>query len=164
MLGSKSSSAAVAAQTSIIPYQPVTGDQYWDRIGPIGGSNWVFDSMVQSGIIDPDQIRESRTFIWLMMAAMLAGAVWLNLATALGAPVSTTHSIVGGVLGAGIAAGGPAIAEILNVTDRATERRTSWTRSAASASSCSPATSAGGRGGGSLPCSACGCSTTAPMP
>ena len=41
-----------------------------------------------------------------MIAALLAGAVWLNLATAIGAPVSTTHSIVGGVLGAGMAAGG----------------------------------------------------------
>ena len=46
-----------------------------------------------------------------MMAALLAGAVWLNMATAIGAPVSTTHSIVGGVLGAGIAAGGWGIAD-----------------------------------------------------
>jgi len=44
------------------------------------------------------------------MAALLAGAIWLNIATALGAPVSTTHSIVGGVLGAGLAAGGMDIA------------------------------------------------------
>ena len=46
-----------------------------------------------------------------MTAALLAGALWLNLATWMGAPVSTTHSIVGGVLGAGIAAGGWAIAD-----------------------------------------------------
>lgn len=46
-----------------------------------------------------------------MLAALLAAAVWLNIATALGAPVSTTHSIVGGVLGAGIAAGGWGIAD-----------------------------------------------------
>ncbi len=45
-----------------------------------------------------------------MMATLLAGALWLNAATAMGAPVSTTHSIVGGVLGAGIAAGGLGIA------------------------------------------------------
>ena len=63
-------------------------------------------STIKKGIIDPSMITNPDTFIWLMMAALLAGAVWLNIATALGAPVSTTHSIVGAVLGAGIAAGG----------------------------------------------------------
>lgn len=63
-------------------------------------------STIKKGIIDPALIADSATFIWLMMAALLAGALWLNLATAMGAPVSTTHSIVGGVLGAGVAAGG----------------------------------------------------------
>ncbi|WP_428603327.1 inorganic phosphate transporter [Sedimenticola sp.] len=67
-------------------------------------------STIKKGIIDPSAINGTDTFIWLMMAALLAGALWLNLATALGAPVSTTHSIVGGVLGAGIAAGGVGIA------------------------------------------------------
>lgn len=67
-------------------------------------------STIKKGIIDPAMIGDSETFIWLMMAALLAGALWLNLATWLGAPVSTTHSIVGGVLGAGIAAGGLGIA------------------------------------------------------
>ncbi|MBT7409579.1 MAG: inorganic phosphate transporter [Methylococcales bacterium] len=65
---------------------------------------------IKKGIIDPAMITNADTFIWLMMAALLAGGVWLNIATALGAPVSTTHSIVGGVLGAGIAAGGLGIA------------------------------------------------------
>ncbi|OOZ41799.1 inorganic phosphate transporter [Solemya elarraichensis gill symbiont] len=68
-------------------------------------------STIKKGIIDPAKIADSDTFIWLMMAALLAGAIWLNIATALGAPVSTTHSIVGGVLGAGIAAGGLGIAD-----------------------------------------------------
>ena len=63
-------------------------------------------STIKKGIIDPDLIGDTNTFIWLMMSALLAGAIWLNIATALGAPVSTTHSIVGGVLGAGIAAAG----------------------------------------------------------
>lgn len=67
-------------------------------------------STIKKGIIDPSQIADTQTFIWLMMAALLAGAIWLNIATAMGAPVSTTHSIVGGVLGAGIAAGGVGIA------------------------------------------------------
>ena len=63
-------------------------------------------STIKKGIINPELIKDSSVFIWLMMAALLAGAIWLNIATAVGAPVSTTHSIVGGVMGAGIAAGG----------------------------------------------------------
>lgn len=68
-------------------------------------------STIKGGIIDPSNLAESRAFVWLMTAALLAGALWLNLATWMGAPVSTTHSIVGGVLGAGIAAGGWGIAD-----------------------------------------------------
>lgn len=67
-------------------------------------------STIKKGIINPDMITDTSKFIWVMMSALLAGAVWLNVATAVGAPVSTTHSIVGGVLGAGIAAGGFGIA------------------------------------------------------
>ncbi len=65
---------------------------------------------IKKGIINPSLIGDTDTFIWLMMGALLAGALLLNLATAIGAPVSTTHSIVGGVLVAGIAAGGWGIA------------------------------------------------------
>ncbi len=67
-------------------------------------------STIKKGIIDPAMIGDADTFIWVMTAALLAAAVWLNIATYMGAPVSTTHSIVGGVLGAGIAAGGFGIA------------------------------------------------------
>ncbi len=66
---------------------------------------------IKNGIIDPSMIPDPQIFVWAMLAALLAAAIWLNIATAIGAPVSTTHSIVGGVLGAGIAAGGWAIAD-----------------------------------------------------
>ena len=68
-------------------------------------------STIRKGIISPDAIPDIKTFVWMMMAALLAGALWLNIATFHGLPVSTTHSIVGGVLGAGIAAGGWGIAD-----------------------------------------------------
>ena len=63
-------------------------------------------STVSKGIIDISAIGETNVFIWAMIAALLAAAFWVNLATAVGAPVSTTHAIVGGVMGAGIAAAG----------------------------------------------------------
>ena len=45
-------------------------------------------STIKSGIINPDPIADVNVFIWLMTAAMLAGALWLNIATAAGAPAS----------------------------------------------------------------------------
>lgn len=63
-------------------------------------------STIKKGIIDPAQFVDATEFIWAMTAALLAGGIWLNIATKVGAPVSTTHSIVGGVMGGGIAAAG----------------------------------------------------------
>jgi len=62
---------------------------------------------IKKGIIDISAFGgNTDMFIWAMMAALLAAALWLNFATVMKAPVSTTHSIVGGVMGAGIAAAG----------------------------------------------------------
>ena len=63
-------------------------------------------STIATGIIAPESLENSDIFIWAMMAALLSSALWVNLATWIGAPVSTTHSVVGGVMGAGIAAAG----------------------------------------------------------
>ncbi|MDG2481882.1 MAG: inorganic phosphate transporter [Alphaproteobacteria bacterium] len=64
---------------------------------------------ISKGIIDPSMVADSDTFIWAMMAALVSAAIWVNLATVIGAPVSTTHAVVGGVMGAGIAAAGFAL-------------------------------------------------------
>jgi PiT family inorganic phosphate transporter len=63
-------------------------------------------STISKGIIDPVSVADPEIFIWAMMAALISSALWVNLATFVGAPVSTTHSVVGGVMGAGIAATG----------------------------------------------------------
>ncbi|MEC7258540.1 MAG: inorganic phosphate transporter [Pseudomonadota bacterium] len=63
-------------------------------------------STISKDIVDPNSIADPSTFIWAMMAALVSSALWVNLATWLGAPVSTTHSVVGGVVGAGVAAAG----------------------------------------------------------
>jgi PiT family inorganic phosphate transporter len=61
---------------------------------------------ISKGIIDPSLVADSGVFILAMMAALVSAALWVNLATFIGAPVSTTHAVVGGVMGAGIAAVG----------------------------------------------------------
>jgi PiT family inorganic phosphate transporter len=64
-------------------------------------------STIKKGIIDINGFGgDTDRFLWAMMSALLAAALWLNVATMAKAPVSTTHSIVGGVMGAGIAAAG----------------------------------------------------------
>ena len=44
----------------------------------------------------------SLNLMYGFMAALLAAAIWLTIATKFGLPVSTTHSIVGGVIGMGL--------------------------------------------------------------
>jgi PiT family inorganic phosphate transporter len=70
---------------------------------------------VRKGIVDPALIAtmpglregEAAAIIVIGMAsALLCAAIWLNLATMIGMPVSTTHSIVGAVAGFGIVAVG----------------------------------------------------------
>jgi len=61
---------------------------------------------VSKGIIMLDSSISVNNFRYLMLSALLSAALWINLATILNSPVSTTHSIVGGVLGAGLAAAG----------------------------------------------------------
>ena len=63
-------------------------------------------STISKGIIDPALVPDNNVFIMAMMAALIAAALWINLATVIGAPVSTTHAVVGGVMGGGIAAAG----------------------------------------------------------
>jgi PiT family inorganic phosphate transporter len=69
---------------------------------------------VRKDIIDLDAIGGggdsfSWTILFGMLAAMMAAAVWITIATYFNLPVSTTHAIVGAIMGFGIAAGGIAV-------------------------------------------------------
>ncbi len=61
---------------------------------------------ISRGIVSPEALSDNHTFILAMLSALLAAALWTNIATACHAPVSTTHAIVGGVIGAGAMASG----------------------------------------------------------
>lgn len=60
---------------------------------------------IAKNIIDSDLLSD-REFVWAMLSALFAAALWLNIATAIGAPVSTTHSVIGAVIGAGMVSAG----------------------------------------------------------
>lgn len=58
---------------------------------------------VRKGIIDTDLFTNDTTnFMLGMLAALLAAGAWLQLASYFGWPVSTTHSIVGAIIGFGV--------------------------------------------------------------
>ncbi|MDE0595238.1 MAG: inorganic phosphate transporter [Roseibacillus sp.] len=63
---------------------------------------------VRKGIFDPTAF-EPMPLVLGFLAALLASAVWLQIATWKGWPVSTTHSIVGAVIGIAIMIGGPSV-------------------------------------------------------
>ena len=61
---------------------------------------------VRSGIVDLDGVALApMEFAYIMIAALLGAALWLLVATKMGWPVSTTHSIVGGIVGAAVTTG-----------------------------------------------------------
>lgn len=60
---------------------------------------------VRKGMFDPSQF-EVMELVLGFIAALLAAAAWLQLATYFGWPVSTTHSIVGAIIGIGVLIGG----------------------------------------------------------
>lgn len=68
---------------------------------------------VRKDIIDLDALGGGDTLTWTilygMLAAMMAAAFWITIATYFNLPVSTTHAIVGAMVGFGLAAGGGAV-------------------------------------------------------
>ena len=67
---------------------------------------------VRKGIIDLSIFTEMENgtsiLMYGMLASLLAAGAWLQIASYFGWPVSTTHSIVGAIVGFGIIAGGAA--------------------------------------------------------
>jgi PiT family inorganic phosphate transporter len=58
---------------------------------------------IRKGLIDPLQFSDRQIlFLFGMLAAVLGSALWVNIATFFKLPVSTTHSIIGGVVGFGL--------------------------------------------------------------
>lgn len=70
---------------------------------------------IEAGIVDGTRLINAEVLVWVMMAALISAAGWINFATYARAPVSTTHSVVGGIIGAGVAAAGPGSVKWLTI-------------------------------------------------
>jgi PiT family inorganic phosphate transporter len=68
----------------------------------IAGGN--VTSTIRKGIVDPSGlVNQPEILVFGMLSALLAAAVWLMIASTRGWPVSTTHTIVGALVGFAIA-------------------------------------------------------------
>ncbi|KAF7558080.1 hypothetical protein G7046_g5883 [Stylonectria norvegica] len=71
--------------------------------GSVGVGARVADT-IRTKVVDIDQFEDDPALLMLgMMCAVIASSVYLTCCTRIGLPVSTTHSIMGGVIGMGIA-------------------------------------------------------------
>ncbi len=73
-----------------------------NSLGAVLAGGYVTNT-ISKGMIDPGLLAgEPNNFMLGMFAALLSAGIWVNLATFFGLPVSTTHAIVGAVVGFGI--------------------------------------------------------------
>jgi len=64
---------------------------------------------IKKGIVDTSAISDLDVIIKGLLATLLAASIWITFATWFAWPVSTTHSIVGALVGFGLFVGGPEI-------------------------------------------------------
>ncbi|WP_045213349.1 inorganic phosphate transporter [Desulfonatronovibrio magnus] len=64
---------------------------------------------ITRGIINPEHIADPRIMMLGMFSALMAASLWVLIASLTALPVSSTHSIVGSILGFGVVAGGPQV-------------------------------------------------------
>lgn len=71
--------------------------------GAVGVGARVADT-IRTKVVDVDQFEENPALLMVgMMCAILGSSLWLTFCTKVGLTVSTTHSIMGGVIGMGVA-------------------------------------------------------------
>ncbi len=73
-----------------------------DTLGAVFAGGYVTNT-ISKGMIDPTLFADNpNNLMFGMFAALLAAGIWVNLATYFALPVSTTHAIVGAVVGFGM--------------------------------------------------------------
>ncbi|PWI73638.1 phosphate permease [Purpureocillium lilacinum] len=96
--------ASSVSSRSITYLQAMLGASVMEFSGALGVGGRVADT-IRTKVVDTTAFNDEPALLMLgMVCAVIASASYLTMATRLGMPVSTTHSILGGVLGMGVAA------------------------------------------------------------
>ncbi|MEZ5931141.1 MAG: anion permease [Alphaproteobacteria bacterium] len=98
VMGTSVGSGAITVRTAIIIAA------IFEFAGAALAGGHVTDT-IRKGMVDADAIADApEVLVFGMLAALLAAGIWLMIASSRGWPVSTTHSIVGAVVGFAVAA------------------------------------------------------------
>lgn len=92
--------ATIVATRVLSPLQATVWAGFFNFLGPILGGTAVA-ATVGKGIVIPDFITPE-----LILAALIGAIFWTWICTAFGLPISVSHSLIGGLVGAGLAAAG----------------------------------------------------------
>ena len=94
-------SVATIVSTRVLkPFHAVMWAAFWNFAAAFGFGVAVANT-IGKGIINPEIITE-----YLILAALIGAISWVMVATRLGIPISVSHALIGGLLGAGFAKGG----------------------------------------------------------
>lgn len=85
---------------AITPRQAIIIAVLFEFAGAFFGSGHVTNT-IRTGIINIDLVHPEVYLIYGMLSILLAGSVWMTLASVIGMPVSITNAIVGGLVGFG---------------------------------------------------------------
>ncbi|KAF5660347.1 phosphate-repressible phosphate permease [Fusarium circinatum] len=95
--------ATSVSSRSITYIQAMTLGSILEFAGSVGVGARVADT-IRTKVVDIDQFESDPALLMLgMMCAIVSSSLYLTFCTRIGLPVSTTHSIMGGVIGMGIA-------------------------------------------------------------
>ncbi|KEY70373.1 hypothetical protein S7711_08959 [Stachybotrys chartarum IBT 7711] len=95
--------ATSVSSRSINYVQAMCAGSVLEFAGAVGVGNRVSDT-IRTKVVAIDQFEDNPALLMLgMMCAVIGSAIWLSICTKLALPVSTTHSIMGGVIGMGVA-------------------------------------------------------------
>ncbi|MDD4127586.1 MAG: inorganic phosphate transporter [Methanomicrobium sp.] len=92
--------ATVVATKALTPFKAVLMASAFNMVGPLLFSTAIAKT-IGKGIVESSFLTTH-----LILAAMVGAVLWVFLASYFGIPVSSSHALVGGLLGAGIVMGG----------------------------------------------------------